>query len=82
MITEAVNRAILDVLYACGSYQLKEETLCIMVNMKLDALAVSSSELKEHLQFCKGKDWIDYEFADMSQTRKWWIKPAGKVVRS
>jgi len=82
MITETINRAILDVLSQCSGYPLKEKSLFNQVNIELDAMAVSTPELKEHLQYCKGKDWIDYEHDDMSGQDKWFITARGKVARS
>lgn len=81
MINETINRAILDVLYQCSGYPLKEQSLFTQVNVQLDALAVSTVDLKEHLQYCKGKDWIDYQHDDMSGQDKWFITERGKVVR-
>lgn len=81
MIQKLVIKAILDILYQCSGYPLAENALFMQVNMELDAMAVSTADLKTHLNHCKDKGWIDYQVDEMDQTDKWFITPRGKVVR-
>ena len=82
MIEKLIIKTILNVLLQCDGYPLAEKTLFIQTNVELSAKAVGTSELKEHLVYCKSKGWIDYIVDDIDGTKTWFITPAGKVVRS
>jgi hypothetical protein len=82
MITKSVVKTTLNVLNQCDGYPLAEKTLFIQTNIELDAMAVSTSELKEHLVHCKSKGWVDYMVDEIDGSKKWFITDAGKVVRA
>lgn len=82
MIQKPVIKTILDILYQCGGNQLAENTLFTYVNMELDAMAVSTGDLKTHLNHCKDKGWIDYNTDPLSGPDKWFLTERGKVVRA
>lgn len=82
MIKPAVTKSILAVLSECNGNAIGEEALFNFTNMKLDAMAVSTAELKEHLVHCKDKGWADYHIDPMSGPDRWFITERGKVVHS
>lgn len=81
MIKKPVINSILNVLHECNGNPIGEAALFNFTNMKLDAMAATSDEIKANLQHCKTKGWIDYIVDDYGET-KWFITDAGKVVRS
>ncbi len=81
MIQPIVNKTLLNILNDCNGNPLGETTLFNFVNMQLDAMAVSTAELRAHLTHCKDKGWVDYTVDNFDGADKWFITPRGKVAR-
>ncbi len=71
---------LLRVFNSCGSYPIREDILYTQYNST--AMTVQTmAALREHLQHCKDKGWVDYIVDALdSKTRKWFITSEGKVI--
>jgi hypothetical protein len=71
---------LLRVLNSFGTCPAREDIIFIQYNQSSMTVQTMSS-LREHLQHCKDKGWVDYIVDALdSKTRKWFITSEGKVV--
>lgn len=77
--TEIVSN-LLRILNAFGSCPAREDIIFIQYNQSTMTVQTMVA-LREHLQHCKDKGWIDYLVDPLdSKTRKWFITQEGKVI--
>lgn len=77
--TEIVSN-LLRILNSFGSCAAREDILHIQYNQSAMTVA-TMAQIREHLQHCKDKGWVDYIVDPLdSKTRKWFITQDGKVI--
>ena len=70
---------LLRVLNSCGSYPVREDIIYTQYNST--AMTVQTmAALREHLQHCKDKGWVDYIVSEIDRAKKWFITEEGKVI--
>jgi len=70
---------LLRVLNSCGSYPVREDIIYTQFNSSSMTVQTMAT-LREHLQHCKDKGWIDYIVSEIDRAKKWFITPEGKVI--
>jgi len=70
---------LLRVLNSFGSCAAREDIIFIQYNQS--AMTVQRMDsLREHLQHCKDKGWVDYIVDPINSAKKWFITQDGKVI--
>jgi hypothetical protein len=77
--TEIIQN-ILRVLNSFGTCPAREDIIFIQYNQS--AITVQTmAALRDHLQHCKDKGWVDYIVDSIdSKIKKWFITQEGKVI--